>query len=235
MHNKILNILWVLLISFLEFVPLNAQIDGLELIESDSIHTDLSYESYNLAFIYLKNTRADSLFLTWEITNKELPEDWYATICDNVFCYGVIPDSGVMYGIAPQDSVYIRFEVNPYMVEGFGRVDLDLVETGSTNVAKADLTYTFLTKNFTNTQQIELADELFVFPNPFLDQVSVQNPFDTGSTLSMLDASGRVFYQIELAAKEKRVLNLPSSNTGTVYGLFETNSFKKVIPLIRIQ
>lgn len=214
---------------------LDAQIEGLEFIEDDSLHTDLGYESYNLAFIYLKNNRQDSLFLSWEITSKDLPEEWYVTICDNVACYGVLPDAAEMYGIAPSDSVYIRFEVNPYLKEGYGRVDLKLVETNTSAQVGNSLIFTFLTKNFTNIGQTALDDVSYVYPNPFQDYIIVKNPFTTKASAKIINASGKLVSTIDLNALEEKEMNLISSRDKRLFLIIESESNNRVIPLIKIQ
>ena len=224
-----------LLIFLLFGLKSSAQITGLEIIPIDSLHTDLGYDSYNLSFIYLKNNRADSLFLSWEIKEKELSSDWYVTICDNVFCYGVLPDSADMYGIAPSDSVYIRFEVNPYYVDGFGRVDLELKETDILSQSVQPLIFTFLTKNFTNVLN-PLDDAVsYAYPNPFQDYLILENPFVYDARVSFIDSKGRKYFMGKLTGLEKRQISPPDLIDDRMFVLFETKSETKIIPLIRIQ
>ncbi|MDG1296095.1 MAG: hypothetical protein P8P48_03075 [Saprospiraceae bacterium] len=229
--NPIITLLLIFLMSGLKS---SAQITGLEIIPIDSLHTDLGYDSYNLSFIYLKNNRADSLFLTWEIKEKDLSSDWYVTICDNVLCYGVLPDSADMYGIAPSDSVYIRFEVNPYYVDGFGRVDLELRETDVLSQSIQPLKFTFLTKNSTNV--INSLDDVSIvaYPNPFQDYLFLQNPFADDARVSFINSKGQKYFMGKLTGLEKRQISPPDLIGDRMFVLFETKSETKIIPLIRI-
>jgi len=153
MVNNLLKVGLFLIGAFMPMLCL-AQIQGLEITEADSLHTDLEYNTYNLSFIYLKNTNTDSLFLSWELTEEILEEEWYVTICDNVTCYGVLPDGADMYGIAPDQTVYIRMEVNPYDQDGFGHVRLLLTETNDPQSSAQYLDFTFETKNHTSTNHL---------------------------------------------------------------------------------
>lgn len=231
-----INPIKALLLIFLLFgLKSSAQITGLEIIPADSLHTDLGYDSYNLSFIYLKNNRTDSLFLTWEIKEKDLSSDWYVTICDNVLCYGVLPDSADMYGIAPSDSVYIRFEVNPYYVDGFGSVDLELRETDVLSQSVQPLKFTFLTKNSTNVINTLGDASIVAYPNPFQDYLFIQNPFANDARVSFIDSRGREYFMGKLAGLEQRKISPPDLIDGRMFVLYETNTETKIIPLIRIQ
>lgn len=221
--------------SFLFSEKTNAQIAGLEFMESDSLHTDLAYDNYNLSFIYLKNNRSDSIFLSWEITSKELPDEWYVTICDNVACYGVVPDGADMYGIAPSDSVYIRFEVNPYDIDGFGKVEVNLKETDNASDISSSIVYTFLTKNFTNIVQAEVEDVSYVYPNPFKTSFFLKNPFADKAKCKIINDSGSPIKLFELNASEEKEIFLPTSSSRRLFLLVESGLDFKVIPLINIQ
>ena len=140
-----------------------------------------------------------------------------------------------MYGIAPSDSVYIRFEVNPYLIEGYGRVDLKLKETNTSLQVDNALIFTFLTKNFTNIGQTAIEDVSYVYPNPFHDSFIVKNPFSTRAKAKIINASGKLISLFELAALEEKEINLARSKDRRLFLIIESESNNRVIPLIKIQ
>lgn len=212
-----------------------AQIQGLEITEADSLHTDLEYNAYNLSFIYLKNTNTDSLFLTWELTEEVLEEEWYVTICDNVTCYGVLPDGADMYGIAPDQTVYIRMEVNPYEYDGFGHVRLLLTETNDPQSSDQYLDFTFETKNHTSTNQlVENLPNLNVYPNPYTDYLYFSNPSNEPIQVALLDIKGASLKSFSLSPQSNTYIS--TENLPSIYAARCMNSSQvKTIPLINLR
>ncbi len=212
-----------------------AQIQGLEITEEDSLHTDLEYNTYNLSFIYLKNTNTDSLFLSWELTEEVLEEEWYVTICDNVTCYGVLPDGADMYGIAPDQTVYIRMEVNPYEHDGFGHVRLLLTETNDPQSSTQYLDFTFETKNHTSAYQLEEnLPNLKIYPNPYTDYLYFSNPSNETVQVDLLDIKGASLKSFSLSPQSNTYIN--TENLPSIYAARCMNSSQvKTIPLINLR
>lgn len=212
-----------------------AQIPGLEITEEDSLHTDLEYNTYNLSFIYLKNTNTDSLFLSWELTEKVLEEEWYVTICDNVTCYGVLPDGADMYGIAPDQTVYIRMEVNPYEHDGFGHVRLLITETNNPQSSAQYLDFTFETKNHTSTYQlVENLPNLSIYPNPYTDYLYFSNPSNETIQVVLIDIQGAALKSFSISPQSNTYIN--TENLPSIYAATCTISSQvKTIPLINLR
>ena len=236
--NTIASFNQLLLLSFfiLGSVQSYGQIDGLEIIPEDSIHTDLSYNNFNLTFIHLKNNRTDSLFLRWEKTHSEFVDDWYVTLCDNVYCYGVVPDGAEMYGIAPSDSVYIRMEVNPYEVDAFGEIHIQLSEMDADPELTETLKYSFSTKNFTSLSTEALPEKgLTSYPNPFREELILTNPFTEDLNVRLIDMSGQLLKQLWIAPGQSEILEVRDLPAGMLHlnYCYEENCYSKLIIHIR--
>lgn len=181
---------------------------------SPTVAGNVELEAYNIFQVYLRNETNASIDLSWRIVENTMPEGWNITLCDNVNCYGVLPENADLDPIAAADSAIMKIDVNPELVEGSGMLRFFINETGSPSPYK-ELVFD-LSTGTTDTKDL-FNGSVQIYPNPATEWVNVDNQLPFPLKMQLADAQGRLVRQAEVASNDQQgwsVVNLPK---GTYY------------------
>ncbi|MEM1218586.1 MAG: T9SS type A sorting domain-containing protein [Bacteroidota bacterium] len=177
-------------------------------------------EEYNIFQVYLHNDSDDALNLSWRIVENTLPEEWNVTLCDNVNCYGILPQSADLDPIAAADSAIMKIDVNPELVAGQGILRFFINETGSPNPYK-ELIFDISTGT-TNTKDL-FSGAVQIFPNPATEWVRIENQLDQNLQFQLIDQQGRLLRMATLNSEDQLEWGLDDLARGTYYLRMESN------------
>ena len=177
-------------------------------------------EEYNIFQVYLHNTSDEALNLSWRIVENTLPEEWNVTLCDNVNCYGILPQSADLDPIAAADSAIMKIDVNPELVAGQGILRFFINETGSPNPYK-ELIFD-INSGITNTKDL-FSGSVQIFPNPATEWVRIENQYDEELQFQLIDQQGRLLRIAKLNSQSQLEWGLADLASGTYYLRMESN------------
>ncbi len=177
-------------------------------------------EEYNIFQVYLHNDTDEALNLSWRIVENTLPEEWNVTLCDNVNCYGILPQSADLDPIAAADSAIMKIDVNPELVTGQGVLRFFINETGSPNPYK-ELIFDINTGT-TNTQDL-FSGSVQIFPNPATDWVRIENQHDQPLQFQLIDQQGRLLRMATLNSQDQLEWGLLHLPKGSYFLRMESN------------
>ena len=83
-----------------------------------TIEDQAAFDEYSVYQIDIVNETEDTLQLTWRLIEKTFPEGWEISLCDNVACYGGLPNSNDFYPIFDDNTGFIKLVVNPFQITG---------------------------------------------------------------------------------------------------------------------
>ena len=149
-------------------------------------------EAYNIFQVYLHNDTNEDINLSWRIVENTFPEEWGITLCDNVNCYGILPDNADLDPIAAADSAIMKIDVNPELVEGNGILRFFINETGAPTPYK-ELVFE-ITTGTTDTKDL-FNGAVQIFPNPASEWVKVDNQLGFPLNVQLADYQGRLLRQ----------------------------------------
>ena len=171
-------------------------------------------EEYNIFQVYLHNDTDEAINLSWRIVENTLPEEWNVTLCDNVNCYGILPQSADLDPIAAADSAIMKIDVNPELVTGQGILRFFINETGSPNPYK-ELIFDINT-GVTSTQDL-LGGSVQIFPNPATEWVRIENQHDQPLQFQLIDQEGRLLRMANLNSQDQLEWGLQDLAKGPYY------------------
>lgn len=110
--SRLSHIRFLVYTSLMVIVQINVSYaQTFELVPNDSIMASVWLEDNVALTIEQKNITQDTLHLVWARVDELVPARWEVSVCDNVFCYTSLVDSGAMSPVGPGDrgKLYIRF------------------------------------------------------------------------------------------------------------------------------
>lgn len=116
---------------FLFIAPLAKSQDFI-VLPQDTVRGQVSENGFLKLLMYFQNTSGSAYTTEWEVTNSSVNANWDISLCDNINCWFSVPtgmktSSSVNVG----DSMFFKFEVEPYTYMGNGFLDIDIWTTGN--------------------------------------------------------------------------------------------------------
>jgi hypothetical protein len=172
-------------------------------------------ENYNTYQIDIVNETPSTLALSWRRLTQDQPDSWIAYICDNNICYDDIPINGDMFPFSPDETAFLKLGVNPYQETGTGVYQFLVFPTGDISAAQ---TATFIIHaGMPNSTQEPSIWTLNIGPNPFHDQMLINNPNGIEVSLYFYDASGQLISTKELAGSERLSIDASQWPVGSIF------------------
>lgn len=160
---------------------------------------------------YHDNQSADSIELQWELIERNAPspaEGWDYSYCDYNSCYLTNATSGTMKKFGPNEHGYLKVTLLAG-TEGWGYFQFKVYQTG--DEANAD-TVSFTFHATLGLSDIELGQDVNVYPNPLRGESLSINGILPTSTIRVQNALGQVVKTIRTDKESETLNNLELRN-----------------------
>jgi hypothetical protein len=94
----------------------------------------VSLTYYNTEYIFITNNSDQSLDLSFELIDENLPQQWSATGCTNMICYTNIPDNGSLGVLQPGHEAYLSINLSVNEVIGDGELKFAVFDLSNPQV-----------------------------------------------------------------------------------------------------
>ena len=189
----------------------------------------MDVDGYGVHQIDIVNESEDTLWLTWRMIENTMPAAWDVNLCDNVLCYGEMPNMADMNPIAPDSAGFIRITTYPQNFAGSGEMHFWIYKTGSPQ-DHSTITFT-LSAGVSASRDLNEA-ALGVYPNPSDGFVRIELPVQTRVSWTLFDTPGRVKQTGEGHGPELQ-LDLQTLPAGRYWLCLTGEGFRRTIALQR--
>jgi hypothetical protein len=122
--------------------------------------------------ITITNTSNSKLVLNWVKVSNTLPALWQYTTCDNVSCYGYVPNGlKTMDTIAIGGTSFLDLTVEPLNELGSGQVKLYVYQDNFQN--SGDTLVWNITSQAVSVEELSVNHNVSVYPNPANNYVNI--------------------------------------------------------------
>lgn len=170
------------------FLPLLAPAQDFSFSPGADLTGQMDVDGYGVHQIDIINETGDSLWLTWRLVENTMPEEWNVNLCDNVECYGVMPNTVDMHPVASGSAAFIRITTYPQNFSGSGQLHFRIYRTGFPE-EYSTITFT-LSAGLTATRELP-GNEARVFPNPTSGPVQIEFPASDPVAWILFDVLGQ--------------------------------------------
>ena len=144
-------------------------------------------------YIFFENPSGDTLRLRWKRVEASFPPAWTIDLCDYGSCYVGIPASGLMNPVRDTIRPYLKLIVQPGTTPGAGWLWFRVWEDGHPD-NKTDVYFSLHTPGVTAASDAETPD-VKAYPNPFADQLILENPTQQGVPAQIYRSDGVLIWQ----------------------------------------
>ncbi|MCB0572871.1 MAG: hypothetical protein KDC66_24050 [Phaeodactylibacter sp.] len=165
---------------------------------------------HNFYQINMLNETADSLALSWRNVESNYPDGWEVALCDNQFCYGLIPASGDMWPISTDEEAFLKLDVFTNGLPGTGTFRFRVYPAGEP--ANYQLANFVITAGLTSTGEAA-PEAIKLGPNPCKEQFSLSNPWPSELEVRLFNSTGmpvRIFALPPSAQGQISMAGLPA-------------------------
>ena len=143
----------------------------------------------------ITNITSGDLNFLWRVDRIDVPSEWEIQICDAVTCYGYgqefCPPDKPNVMAAGQEITFMSFKVKTNHVPGIGDFDLVFYNETDENEVYLNLPIVVTATACTSaTHDVDVIDDLNVYPNPTTDFFKVSNE-DLVDRLSIYNIVGK--------------------------------------------
>lgn len=193
---------------------------------SQSIHTELTTDTYAHSQIDFTTTPLDAIQYEWELVSNDIPTGWSYSLCDYNLCYAGIPATGTMTPITAAEATngttgYFKISLNPWQLAGSATVEIYVYDINDYNIGDT-VTYTYNHVSSVGVGENGLAD-LTIYPNPATDAVTIGNISPEITQLQVINVVGEVVKNISLTGKNTQTLDVSDYPAG-IYFVSYANS-----------
>lgn len=175
------------------------------------ISVDLKDKFFDLeVHTKVKNISSDSISLKWKRRQPGLPEGWISQVCDGITCFedfvstniDSVSRINIPVSLKAGEEREFILHVFPVSKAGRGKIYIDLFSMKKPDslltTMEFDLTINGLS---TSSQRIEEGSEnIQLFPNPVIDYVTINHPFEELSHIEIFNVLGQRMGQMEAKA-----------------------------------
>lgn len=169
------------------------------------LEANANVDIYNIYHIYIANETDTAVALSWRRLEQDHPEGWEATFCDNNVCYDHIPINGDMIPFGPEETAFLKLDVDPSGVPGVGT--FRFLVFPSADPADRQLATFLVQAGGTSSTTSLSAHYLRIAPNPVQDELRLTNPGAQPLRVVIHDAHGRPLHQASLASGMQTQIN----------------------------
>ncbi len=192
-------------------LALNAQ-ETFSFDPGGTIEDQAAFDEYNVYQIDILNQTSDTLQLTWRLIEKTFPEGWEISLCDNVACYGGLPNSNDFYPIFGDNHGFIKLVVNPFQITGTMEFVFLIFPTGHPDDYE-EMRFTITAGETTATQDLIL-ESVNVWPNPAQNNPQLKNNSNQQLSVRLTTVDGKVLDAFIIIAQDQKEVNTTSLESG---------------------
>lgn len=177
-----------------------------------TIADQAAFDEYSVYQIDIVNETEDTLQLTWRLIEKTFPEGWEISLCDNVACYGGLPDSNDFYPIFDDNNGFIKLVVNPFQITGTMEFVFLIFPTGQPDDYE-EMRFTINAGETTSTNNPVL-ESIEVWPNPVHNNARIKNKSNHQLSVRLTDMTGKVIESFDVASQDQKEINTTFLESG---------------------
>lgn len=155
---------------------------------NDTIEFFSQMEDLETLTINQTNISSDTITLKWQKVSANVPVAWEASVCDNVYCYTSLIDSGRMYRQAPAEAGFLLLHITGHV--NYGTAVVRYAVWAENDPAKRD-TLTYIMHIYGAGSLNNFNTDFVIYPNPARDEVNVYHPNLLSSSFTIIDINGR--------------------------------------------
>lgn len=181
---------------------------------------------HNIYQINMDNQSGADLDLTWRLVEDDLPTGWTVTLCDNVACYGYMPNTADCNTIGPDEYAFMKMDFNPGLIPGVATFRFRVYPTGEPMDFQV-LTFIISSGGTTSVQELS---SIAVYPNPVDHVFNIDDPNQQIDKIHIFNALGqKVGYYPGFTQK----IYTDEFRPGTYFLKLDSNEGKSIsLPLI---
>lgn len=176
----------------------------------NDLYGTATLENYNIFQTDIQNLTDESLQLSWKFISDTTPEEWQISLCDNMNCYGFVPDNGIMNPIV-DDYAFIKLDVNPGMLDGEGVLTFLIFETDD-QTESHEIRFHISTIQVANENIPQVSVQ--IFPNPATDFVNIESSENKDLLVRLSDAFGKQIHNSILTAGSEKSIETNHLSSG---------------------
>ncbi|MBL4704357.1 MAG: T9SS type A sorting domain-containing protein [Flavobacteriales bacterium] len=173
-----------------------------------------NYESYQIAMI---TSSPENITFGWELISNTFHPLWSTAVCDYTSCYVGFPGSATMAPLSAVDmaagsSGFIKCNITCGLNYGTGTVEVYVFDQN--NYSRGDTVSFTIHWPAPATGVEENVMSISAYPNPVLDQLTIQNNSALTGNVAVTDILGKSVYTNRINAGETRMINFSSMVNG---------------------
>lgn len=193
---------------------LSAQGQFFSLQPDSLLEAQAETDIHNLFQIDILNETGGSLALSWRRVESNYPEGWEVELCDNQYCYGLIPPSGDMWPIGQGGSGYLRLDIFPNGQPGLGVFRFRVYPTGAPDSYR--LVSFIVQAGLTSSGEPALVALRFG-PNPCGELARLFNPWPQTLNLQLFNSAGQLTREFSVPPSAEAQLGLAALPPGAYW------------------
>jgi hypothetical protein len=176
------------------------------------IEEQAAFDEYSVYQIDILNLTSDTLQLTWRLIEKTFPEGWEISLCDNVACYGGLPNSNDFYPIFGDNNGFIKLVVNPFQITGTMEFVFLIFPTGYPDDYE-EMRFT-ITAGETTATQDPILESVNIWPNPVTNNTQLKNNSNQQLSVRLINVTGKVLDSFIITPQDQKEINSTSLESG---------------------
>lgn len=196
------------------------------------IEDQVNFDEYSVHQIDILNETSDTLQLSWKLVEKTFPEGWEVTLCDNVACYGGLPNSNDFYPIFDDNNGFVKLTVNPFQVSGTLEFVFLIFPTGDQN-ASQEMRFT-LTAGETTATNAPTSVSIKIWPNPVSDMLYLKNNDNAPLLVNLTNVTGQNLQSLLIQPQNQKEISVEHLENGMYFlKYFADKKFLGAKPFIK--
>ncbi len=192
----------------------------------------VNYDEYSVHQIDILNETADTLQLSWKLVEKTFPEGWEVTLCDNVACYGGLPNSNDFYPIFDDNHGFVKLTVNPYQIAGTLEFLFLIFPTGNQNDF-VEMRFS-LTAGETTATNAPTSESIKFWPNPVSETLYFKNNDSIPLFVNLTNITGQSLHSLHIQPQSQQEISVEHLENGMYFlKYFADEKFQGARPFIK--
>ncbi|KAA3631870.1 MAG: T9SS C-terminal target domain-containing protein, partial [Bacteroidetes bacterium] len=203
-----------LIIIFL-FTPFMLTAQTFSFDPGGEIVDQVNFDEYSVHQIDILNETSDTLQLSWKLVEKTFPEGWEVTLCDNVACYGSLPNSNDFYPIFDDNYGFIKLTVNPFQVAGTMEFVFLIFPTGNQNDYE-EMRFS-LTAGGTTSTTAPGSESINLWPNPASEVLYIKNNDNSTFRVNLTNVTGQTLQSFHIQPQRQKEIPVEHLGNGMYF------------------
>lgn len=216
-----MNVIKYIALAVVAFAAATAYSQKFRNSPNDTIEFFSQMEDMETLTITQSNISSDTITLKWQKVSADVPAGWEASVCDNVYCYTSLVDSGRMYRQAPAEAGFLLLHITGHV--NYGTAVVRYAVWDENDPVKRD-TLTFIMHIYGAGTLNNFNTDFVIYPNPARDVVNIYHPKLLSPSFSIVDSKGRTIMNGELNGS--RNIHLHQIPAGTYRIILSSGEYK---------